>query len=176
MKNWYFNQYMPRMIDVLKKHYKPRPGLAEILQRIDSPECSIKTAVYSDYPFLKERMQAIGLPAYKQIRLFTLDTFGAQKPAVRPFLEIAKEMGLPPKEILVIGDRIDTDGHGAFSAGMQFYCLEASRKNFLRLDPNLPTKKDITPHDPIRLTTLPNGYTKAGKWDELLKLLLAKIS
>jgi len=168
LRNWYFNHYMPRMIRVLKKHYNAREGLQDLLQRAGSPGSSLKIAVYSDYPFLKERMEAIGLSVSENIRLYGPESFGAQKPASRPFLEIAKNMNLQPEEILVIGDREDTDGQGAFNAGMHFFCLETNNKRYNRFDPY--RRK---PNEEMQGPTL---LMYAGAWDGLINLLLKRVS
>ena len=125
MKLWYFNRFMPRMTEVLRKHYRARHGTAELLQHCTNR--SIKIAIYSDYPFLKDRFQAIGLTYQDNIRLYDPEIFGAQKPAVRPFLLIANDLGLTQEEILVVGDRKETDGMGAANAGMGFFFLKTSR-------------------------------------------------
>ena len=124
MRSWYFERYMPRMIRVLKKHYKPRPGVKELLGHLKT-----KIAIYSDYPCLKERTEALGLFTAPRISLYGPEYFGAQKPAPRPFLHIADDLGITPAETLVIGDREDTDGLGALRAGMRFFYLETSRKS-----------------------------------------------
>jgi len=173
IRNWYFNRYMPRMIRVLKKHYKPRPGVSEVFRLFDnsennktagSPRPNVpKAAVYSDYPFLKERLEALGLPPGPGIRLYGPESFGAQKPAVRPFRVIAGDLGVESGEVLVIGDRENTDGLGAFKAGMHFFCLETGRKRYFRLDPYRRPEKE-KPHGPSLMMY-------AGAWDELVKLL-----
>jgi len=165
MRKWYFDRYMPRMVRTLKKHYKPRQGLAELLWH-HSQKGSVKMAIYSDYPFLKERMESLGLFPSEKILLYGPDSFGAQKPAVRPFLKIAEDMHLPPEEILVIGDREETDGLGAFNAGMHFFCLETGHKRYFRLDPNR-RRPEAEPHGPTLLMY-------AGAWDGLVKLLMEK--
>jgi len=161
---WYLSHYMPRMVNIMKKYYKPRQGVNELLRRLDSPASPKLTAIYSDYPLLKERMEAINLSYTRNIRLYGPEAFGAQKPAVRPFLQIAKDMGLKPEEILVIGDRENTDGLGAFNAGMHFFCLETGNKRFYLLDP-YRRRLDEEPQGP-------NLLMYAGRWEELIKLLL----
>ncbi|MCL2805214.1 MAG: HAD hydrolase-like protein [Treponema sp.] len=167
MQNWYLNIYMPRMVRVLKKHYKPRPKLEELLRILDKPDNPRKTAIYSDYPMLKERLDALSLPALKNIKLYGPEMFGAQKPAVRPFLEIANNLNLAPEEILVIGDREETDGLGAFNSRMHFFCLETGNKRYYRLDPNR-RRPEKEPQGPTLLMY-------AGKWEGLVNLLLQDI-
>jgi len=166
MRNWFFNRYMPRMVRVLKKHYKPRPGAEDLFRRVN-PDM-LKLAVYSDYPLLRERMEAIGLAPDPGMPLYGPDSFGAQKPAVRPFLRIAGALGLAPEEILVIGDRKETDGYGAFFAGMRFFCLETGRKRYSRFDPYI-SRTEEKPQGPSLVMY-------AGVWDDLIKLLLSQFA
>jgi FMN phosphatase YigB (HAD superfamily) len=172
VRHWYFIHYMPRMIRVIRKHYKLRPMVKELLERFEAPPGSAwglpsdfpSLAVYSDYPMLKERFEAVGVKPGSRLRLYGPECFGAQKPAPRPFQCIARDMGLRPEEILVIGDREDTDGQGAFNAGMRFFCLETGRRRHFRLDPYrnyLP--KDGLPSGPI----LP---MYSGTWDNLIEM------
>ena len=176
MRAWYFDRYMPRMTKVLKKHYKFRPGVSELFRRIHEnpgalgakslPPDFPQFAIYSDYPFLKERLEALGLTTGSKIRLYGPDSFGAQKPAVRPFLQIASDFGLKPEEVLVIGDREDTDGIGAYKAGMHFFCVETGRKRYFRLDPNRRPPEE-KPHGPSLVMY-------AGSWGDLVKMFIHK--
>ena len=63
----------------------------------------------------------------------------------------------------MIGDREDTDGIGAFRAGMRFCCLETGNKSFNRLDPGRRPEKE-EPHGPSLVMY-------AGVWEYLVKLL-----
>ena len=163
MRKWYFSHYMPRMVKVLKRYYKPRPGTKELIEHFKTLPF-LKLAIYSDYPFSKERLEALDLNPGPGVRLYGPESFGAQKPAVRPFLCIAKDLGVAPDEVLVIGDREDTDGLGAFRAGMRFFCLETGRRRYFRLDPyRNPVKEE--PHGPSLVMY-------AGAWGDLVKQLL----
>jgi len=164
MRNWYFNRFMPRMVRVLKRHYKPRPGVIEMFGNFNAQ--TSRVAVYSDYPLVKERMEALGIFCGPNIRLYGPDSFGAQKPAAGPFRQIAKDMGLAPEEVIVIGDREETDGAGAHRAGMRFFCLETGRRRYFLLDPY---------RSPIK--EKPNGPSLmmyAGAWEDLNKLIMEK--
>jgi HAD superfamily hydrolase (TIGR01549 family) len=117
LRAWYNNRYMPLMIQILRRQYRPRPGAAELLRALAGR--SFPFAVYSDYPRTTERLSALGLEAAAS-KTYGPEHFGAQKPAVRPFLIIAQDLGVPPARVLVIGDRDDTDGAGAAAAGMGY--------------------------------------------------------
>ena len=116
--DWCFSAGPANMIDVLKKKYHCRLTAPQVFERLS--EAGIKTAVFSDYAFVKERMAAIGLPADMCKNLFSAEELGALKPCPRPFLEIAAALGVEPERCLVVGDRCDTDGEGAEKAGMKF--------------------------------------------------------
>jgi FMN phosphatase YigB (HAD superfamily) len=170
IKKWYFNRYIPRMIRALKRYYTPRQGVKELLARMGSPleAHRLEVALYSDYPALRERMGALGLFPGSTIKLYGPESFGAQKPAPRPFLSIAREMGILPEETLVVGDREDTDGMGAQQAGMRFFCLETGRKRHFRLDPDRQISVDEQPRGPS-LTMY------GGSWDKLYGILSAYV-
>jgi FMN phosphatase YigB (HAD superfamily) len=163
MQSWYFNRYMPRMVRVLKKHYQLRPGVAELFRHFESSD-AMRAAVYSDYQFLSERLEVMGQYSSPRIPLYGPESFGSQKPAAEPFIRIAADLGIAPEETLVVGDREDTDGLGAFRAGMRFFCLETGRKRYFRLDPERRRVKQ-PPQGPSLVMY-------AGTWDDLVKVLL----
>ncbi len=115
---WCFSSGPANMIDVLKKKYRMRDTAAKVFSAFDT--AGVKTAVYSDYAFVKERMAAVGFAEGTCKNLFSAEEMGALKPCPRPFLEIAEVLGAKPERCLVVGDRNDTDGEGARKAGMMF--------------------------------------------------------
>jgi FMN phosphatase YigB (HAD superfamily) len=161
VRDWYFNRFLPRLIRVLKKHYKPRPGLQTLFNRFEARD-NLAVSVYSDYPVLQERLAALGVAPGARCRLYDPASFGAQKPAPRPFLTIAKHMNVLPEETIVIGDREETDGIGALRAGMRFFCLETGRQRHFRLDPN---RSEVSEGPSIPMY--------CGSWDTLSSLLSA---
>ncbi len=80
-----------------------------------------KTALVSDYP-AEYKIKAMG---YRHL-FDTVVSSGDHpkvrrlKPAPDPFLIAAEELGVPPEDCLVIGDRDDADGGSARAAGMDF--------------------------------------------------------
>ena len=118
LRQWYFGRYLPRMAGVLRQFYAPRPGAAEFLQTLERRR--IPHAVYSDYPCVRERLEAIGLDPGVCGPCFGPENFGARKPAAAPFLAIAAALGCEPGKTLVIGDKDGADGAGAKAAGMLY--------------------------------------------------------
>jgi FMN phosphatase YigB (HAD superfamily) len=125
LRFWYFDRYMPRFCDILKKYYRPRPGTAELFEALTG--AAFPFAVYSDYPLTAERLAALGLDTGWG-KLYGPEHFGAQKPAARPFVSIAGDMGVLPEHTMVIGDRDDTDGAGAAAAGMGYIGVGTRKK------------------------------------------------
>ena len=125
-KEWYENVFMARFISVLEKHYFAHEKVEDVFAKFESK--GILTAVYSDYPMLPQRMRAVGLPENLTTRCWCAPTMGAFKPARRPMLEIAQALGVSCEEILMVGDRGDTDGESAFSCGAKFVRIKKNDK------------------------------------------------
>lgn len=116
--DWCFSFYLENMLDVLKKKYSFRDSAPAVFEKFE--QAGVKTAVFSDYACVKERMAAVGFSDGVCKNLFSAEDIGALKPCPRPFLEIASALGTEPERCLVVGDRNDTDGEGARLAGMKF--------------------------------------------------------
>ncbi|NLM00717.1 MAG: HAD family hydrolase [Treponema sp.] len=125
IRRWHKKIYTTLLRRVLRKFYKPYECVEEIFKLLESKE--IKTAIYSDYFDVEGRMRALGLSKHICKNIYSAEMFGALKPSIRPFLHIANDLKLNPNEILVIGDRDDTDGKGAFDAGMKFLRIASKR-------------------------------------------------
>ena len=126
--NWYSNRYMGTMCFLLNRYYSCRPRLAEVFSELHKK--GIKIAVFSDYPRVKQRIRALDFSdeTISQISgIYSAEDFGSQKPAIRPFLEIAEHLEVKPENCLVIGDRDDTDGDGARNTNMEFIQIETHK-------------------------------------------------
>lgn len=130
--NWYANRYMGTMCFLLKRYYSQRPQLAEVFARLHQQK--IKIAVFSDYPRVHQRIRALDFSDETMSTIsgiFSAQDFGSQKPAPRPFLEIAANLGVTPNQCLVVGDRDDTDGTGARATGMNFIQIETHKTKII---------------------------------------------
>lgn len=130
--NWYANRYMGTMCFLLKRYYSQRPQLAEVFAWLHQQK--IKIAVFSDYPRVHQRIRALDFSDETMATIsgiFSAQDFGSQKPAPRPFLEIAASLGVTPNQCLVVGDRDDTDGAGARETGMSFIQIETHKTKII---------------------------------------------
>jgi FMN phosphatase YigB (HAD superfamily) len=123
--NWYKTFYCLYMVKILQKHFRMRESANEIIQILKNAD--VKRVIFSDYPMVEERLKAIGGNVNDFNLLVSSESFGALKPAPRPFLEISAKLNISPENILVIGDRNDTDGLGAESAKMKFIQTESHK-------------------------------------------------
>lgn len=117
-KEWYQTSYLPLTIDILAKHYKAGTFVEPLLKELRLK--GIKTVVFSDYRYVDEKLQALGLDP----KLFDIcqaaPELGGLKPNKTLLMRLVDQIGVPPKRILMIGDRMDTDGAGALTVGMKF--------------------------------------------------------
>jgi FMN phosphatase YigB (HAD superfamily) len=117
-RQWIVDSFYPSFVAIMRFFRFSRPSLRGLLAGLRAK--GIKLAVLSDYGFVKERLEKLRLPPSLFDTVSSCEAAGALKPHPRPLLEIAAKWGIEPGQILVLGDRADTDGCAATNAGMQF--------------------------------------------------------
>ena len=80
----------------------------------------IKTAVFSDYRCVEDKIRAIGLEPKLFDYCEAAPELGGLKPNRTLFERLLKIMRVKPEQALMIGDREDTDGQGARNGGMKY--------------------------------------------------------
>ena len=118
VKRWYETGYMPTMQRLLRRHYSLEPWVATLLPELHRR--GIKTAVYSDYGCVTERLEALGFDCQWVDLVADAPSLGGLKPCKESAMKICDELGVAPEETLLIGDRDDTDGESARRCGMRF--------------------------------------------------------
>ncbi len=92
------------------------PGVLPLLAMLDAAQ--VPLGVLSDYP-AEAKLQALGLGGrFSVVMCATDQQINAFKPSPRGFLRACATLGLPPGEVLMVGDRADVDAAGAHAAGM----------------------------------------------------------
>lgn len=90
-------------------------------------ERDIRVGVFSDYP-AHEKLRALGLTEHIELVLSATDPeINAFKPHPKGFLYACTFWGLPPDEVLYIGDRPEVDACGSARAGMPCAILTTKR-------------------------------------------------
>jgi FMN phosphatase YigB (HAD superfamily) len=102
-------------------------GLLEMLALLDRHR--VPAGVYSDYP-PEAKIDALGLSGRFAFALASSDPkIGTFKPHPRGFLRACERWHLHPREVLMVGDRADTDGAGAAAAGMPCVIIGRGRSS-----------------------------------------------
>ena len=124
IERWYFDDFNPAVVRMLRRSCRPRPGLGDLLGRLSA--AGVAAAIVSDIGCIDERLRALRIsPDCFSVLLSTEET-GALKPHPRSFLAVAEKSGVLPAETVVVGDRNDLDGAAARAAGMQFLHVSSS--------------------------------------------------
>lgn len=108
----------------LTEGVRPYPGLVAALEAARARGLAI--AVLSDYD-PKEKLAYLGLDRLPWAATLAADASGALKPHPRPFLELARRLGVDPHEIVHVGDREDLDVEGAIASGMRAWRIASRR-------------------------------------------------
>ena len=115
---WYRDRFIPCFIRQLARHATVRSGLTALLQRLRDQGAGL--AVFSDYGWVAERLQALGIsPALFDI-LMSTEELGALKPSPAAIQLVRQRWGLKRTAVLVVGDRQDRDGESARAAGVAY--------------------------------------------------------
>jgi len=92
------------------------PGLLELMTFLEGR--GLKMGVLSDYP-AAAKLVALGVADRFSLVLCSTDReIGAFKPSPRGFLKAAEFWHLDPRDVLMVGDRHESDAAGAAAAGM----------------------------------------------------------
>ena len=122
---WYEECFMARFKTVLARRGQVREGLIPLLERLR--ERGLKLAVVSDFGLVEERLDALSIPTHLFDEAFGVEAYGAMKPTAKPFHRLAEKWQIPPEEILLVGDRLDSDAGSARLAGLKFLGISGSK-------------------------------------------------
>ncbi len=130
-ERWYNDKYCVAMASALQDCYSLRPSVIELFKALR--ESGIKTAIFSDYGSINLRLQSLGFEKSLCDFAFSAAELGGLKPAKESFLKIASYLETKPEKILMVGDRLDTDGKGASFCGMQFIQIKNHKNKKARI-------------------------------------------
>lgn len=122
------DDFMVFFMKILKFFKGPYLDVSKLIDALY--EKGIVLCCLSDFSMVEERIQILGLDPNKFKFMKACEEFGTLKPNTAAFLGMAKILDIDPSNILVIGDRDDTDGLGAKQSGMSFIKF---REDFYKL-------------------------------------------
>lgn len=132
VSGWYFGEYLPSMAEILRKHCAARPWVQGMLDTLRSR--GIRTAVLSDYGFVNEKLEALGIPSDCFDFIADTPSLGGLKPSVQVLERFLERAGVPAGDCLMAGDRDDTDGASARAVGMPFILVRGDNRPVLPAD------------------------------------------
>ena len=135
VSDWYWSKFMPLQVEILKRFFHVKPWVVSTLEELRAR--GIKTACFSDYSFIEEKLRAIGVDPQLFDFLIDAPTAGGCKPCRKAFVYVSSKLDVYPADILVVGDREDTDGAGADAANMHFLLVPKKDSETLDLEPFL---------------------------------------
>lgn len=109
----------PRLLKAVAAAGPRHDALIALKRLLDAGLC---IGVVSDYA-VEDKLVALGLSHLPWEVQVAADALGALKPHERCYLACSEALGVEPGAILHVGDRIDTDVHGARAAGLQALLL-----------------------------------------------------
>jgi len=119
---WIQGPFYSAFVGIMPFFRFSRPGLPGLLASLRLK--GIKLGVLSDYDRVRERLEKLSIPPSLFDSIASSEAAGALKPSAKSYASIATEWSLNPANVLVVGDRTDTDGDGARAAGMQFILVK----------------------------------------------------
>lgn len=120
-EQWYKQNYLPSMVQIIAEHYQPQEWLQPMMD-----ECrkrNVPVVVLSDYEAAQQKLQVLGLDASMFASVLSTGDLGTIKPDVRlgdAVKSAINNAALQWRHVLFIGDRDDTDGLLAQQLGAQF--------------------------------------------------------
>ena len=120
LRTWYFEKYMPLMVNVIRKYYKTAEWILPLI--IECKKRGIRLVILSDYGHTHEKLEALGIDNDLFDWVVSAPELGGLKPASPLIDKIIEHMGITYAQCLIIGDREDTDGQLAKATGAAF-CL-----------------------------------------------------
>ena len=120
LRTWYFEKYMPLMVNVIRKYYKTAEWILPLI--LECKKRGIRLVILSDYGHTHEKLEALGIENDLFDWVVSAPELGGLKPAPQLISKVTESMGVTNSQCLIIGDRVDTDGLLAKSAGVAF-CL-----------------------------------------------------
>lgn len=119
---WYNTVYLPTMVRLIAKYHPARPEMVAALK--ECRERGLKTAIYSDYGGVEDKLKALGIDASQFDVLVAAPELGALKPSEHCARRLLEMLEADPKTTLFVGDRDEKDGVSARNVGAQFYLVK----------------------------------------------------
>lgn len=118
---WYHQVYLPNMVELIGKTCPRRENVVALLN--EAKKRGLKTAVYSDYPSVVDKLNVLGIDPKQFDLLVAAPELGALKPSKPCAEKVMKMLDADPRTTLFVGDRDEKDGETARIVGAKFLLI-----------------------------------------------------
>lgn len=115
---WHRKVYLKTMTELIEKHCPRREEVIELAQT--AHRMGLKTAIYSDYGAVEEKLETLKVDTENFDLLITAPELGGLKPSKECAMQVLERLGAKPETTLFVGDRDEKDGAAARSVGAKF--------------------------------------------------------
>lgn len=125
-QKWYDYVYLPAMVRVLSRHFRPRPEAMELIEACKQK--GLKMAIYSDYGCVVEKLKALRIDPKLFDLMVDAPSMGALKPSKQCAEKVMLLLHAEPETTLFVGDRDDKDGETARVVGAKYWLINGNGK------------------------------------------------
>ncbi|MBQ3999119.1 MAG: HAD family hydrolase [Paludibacteraceae bacterium] len=115
---WHRNVYLATMTKVIGERCPRRESVIALAK--ECHERGLKTALYSDYGCIREKLEVLGVDEKDFDLLISAPELGDLKPSKACAEEVLRRLKAKPETTLFVGDRVEKDGAAAQAVGAQF--------------------------------------------------------
>ena len=114
-----------------EQHFKKIRLFPHVKETLDAfRNAGIKLGLLSDFP-PETKLEYLGISEYWSAVVCS-ERCGRLKPDPASFLELARRMGLPPEQLLYVGNNVSYDVGGAAGVGMKTALIRSRWKSFVK--------------------------------------------
>lgn len=121
-EKWYKHVYLPAMVRQIGRSCPRREEVIRLIEQCRAR--GLKTAIYSDYGSVTDKLQVLGIDPKQFDLLVSAPELGALKPCQACAEEVLRRLNATPQTTLFVGDRDDKDGEAARRVGARFLLIE----------------------------------------------------
>ena len=120
---WHKQTYLPTMVELIRTTCPQRQETLALLAECKAK--GLKTAVYSDYGAVAEKLTALGIEPKQFDLIITAPELGGLKPTEACVKRVMELLGATPENTLFVGDRDEKDGACARAVGAKFLLVNS---------------------------------------------------
>ena len=118
---WHRRVYLPTMVRLIADYCPRREEVIALAQ--EAKRQGLKTALYSDYGAVEDKLQVLKVDKTLFDLLITAPELGGLKPSKACAMQVLTRLNASPETTLFVGDRDEKDGQAARNVGARFLLI-----------------------------------------------------